>query len=186
MCIRELNLNNIFSAGVILALTCAWQTAGALTSDKDQAIEIVADMMELDDIENTSVYTGDVIVIQGSIRMTGDKMTVYFTAEDDMDTLIMEGNPATYRQLPDDSKIYDEGEALRMEYYELKNLVILIERAKVTQEGSQLSGNRIEYDTELSQVRATSRPRDKNDTEAATTPETNGRVKIIIPPKKDP
>ena len=50
--------------------------------------------------------------------MTGDIMTVYFK-DDELDTLIMEGNPARYRQLPDDSKIYDEAEALRMEYYEL-------------------------------------------------------------------
>ncbi|MDX1519199.1 MAG: LptA/OstA family protein, partial [Gammaproteobacteria bacterium] len=51
----------------------------ALTTDKDQPIEIEADAAELDDRKNVTVYTGNVIVTQGSIRMTGEKMTVYYT-----------------------------------------------------------------------------------------------------------
>jgi lipopolysaccharide export system protein LptA len=155
----------------------------ALTTDKDQPIEVEADSAELDEVKNVSIYRGNVIVTQGSIRMTGDVMTVYQTETDDLDYLIMEGRPATYRQLPDDSEIYDEAEALRMEYYELKNRVVLVDKAVVTQEGLRFSGDRIEYDTELSKVKAWSRPPAET-AGAAPDQAPRERVKIIIK-KKD-
>lgn len=169
-------------AGLVLGL-CLALPAVALTTDKDQPIEVEADSAELDEVKNVSIYRGNVIVTQGSIRMTGDVMTVYQTETDDLDYLIMEGRPATYRQLPDDSEIYDEAEALRMEYYELKNRVVLIEKAVVTQEGLRFSGDRIEYDTELSKVKAWSRPPAETDG-AAPAEAPRERVKIIIK-KKD-
>lgn len=168
----------------LISVLC-WKPVFALSTDKDQPIEVEADAGELDDVKNITIYTGDVIVTRGSIRMTGDKMTVYYDENDDIDTLIMEGRPATYRQLPDDSKIYDEAEALRMEYYELKNLIILLRNAKVRQERYNFSGERIEYDTYLSQVKAwsdidKSKPGDKT-----TKGKKQERVKIIIKPKQD-
>lgn len=165
-----------------MLLSMCWHGQGtfALSTDKEQPIEIEADTGELDDIKNISIYRGNVVVIQGSIRMTGDKMTVYFTENEDIDTIIMEGNPATYRQLPDDSDVYDEAEALTMEYYELRNLIILIDKAWVKDADSILTGDRIEYDTLLSQVKAW---HDKN---KPAGPEKKDRVKLIIKPKKKP
>ena len=149
--------------------------AWALSTDKDQPIEIQADTADLDDEKGITIYRGNVVTTQGSVRMTGDIMTVYFK-DDELDTLIMEGKPATYRQLPDDSEVYDEAEALRMEYYELKNLVVLIDRASFKQEGLSFSGNRIEYDTENSKVKAKGSVKQQNGA--------GERVKIIIKPKK--
>ena len=171
---------------LIITLSFVCMNAGALSTDKDQPIEIEADRAELDDIKNVTVYYGDVIVVQGSIRMTGDKMTVYHTPDDELDTVIMVGKPATYKQLPDDSEIYDEAEALTMEYYELKSLVILKEEAVVTQEGLKFSGKRIEYDTLNSRVKAeggvSHTIEDKKD--GSTTGKKPERVKIIIKQKK--
>jgi len=171
-----------FYPGCMLGLVLALP-AHALTTDKDKPIEVEADTAELDDVKNVSIYRGNVIVTQGSIRMTGDVMTVYQTDTDDLDHLIMEGKPATYKQLPDDSKIYDEARALRMEYHEIKNKIILIDQAVVTQEGLRFSGDRIDYDTELSKVKAWSKP---SGTTADETPADapRERVKIIIK-KKD-
>ncbi|NIP28666.1 MAG: lipopolysaccharide transport periplasmic protein LptA, partial [Gammaproteobacteria bacterium] len=107
----------------------------ALTTDKDQPIEIEADTAELDDKKNVTIYSGNVIVVQGSIRMTGEKMTVYYTEDSDLETVVMVGNPATYKQLPDKSDVYDEAEAKRMEYYNPRNLIVLINNAIVKQEG---------------------------------------------------
>lgn len=157
----------------------------ALESDKDQPIEIEADTGELDDIKNISIYRGDVVTVQGTIRMTGDKMTVYYTENDELDYLIMEGRPATYKQLPDDSSVYDYAEALTMEYYEQKEYVILIEEALVTQEGLRFSGDRIEYDTRLSQVKAWSNKTTSTTDDKKSAPKKKERVKIIIKKKKD-
>ncbi len=153
------------------------ETVQALSTDKDQPIEIQADSADLDDEKGVTIYRGNVVLDQGSVHMTGDTMTVYFK-DDELDTLIMEGTPATYRQLPDDSEVYDEAEALRMEYYELKSLVILIDKASFKQEGLSFSGNRIEYDTEHSKVKARGSVKQQSGDSGGE------RVKIILKPKK--
>ena len=155
--------------------------AWALSTDKDQPIEIEANNADLDDEKGVTIYRGNVILTQGSVRMTGDTMTVYFNG-DELDTLIMEGQPARYKQLPDGSKIYDEAEALRMEYYELKNMIILIDRASFKQEGLSFSGNRIEYDTEHSRVKAKGSV--KQQTGSSSSGSSGERVKIILKPRK--
>jgi lipopolysaccharide export system protein LptA len=165
----------------LLFCLCLTGSAWALSTDKDQLIEIEADTADLDDEKGITIYRGNVVTTQGSVRMTGDIMTVYFT-DGELDTLIMEGNPATYRQLPDDSKVYDEAEALRMEYYELKNMVILIDKASFKQEGLSFSGNRIEYDTEHSKVKA--KGSIKQQSGAGDSGSKGERVKIILKPKK--
>ena len=155
-----------------------------LSTDSQQDIEIEADTAEMDDVSKITIYRGNVIVTQGSIKMTGHTMTVHFDKNNDMELVIMNGTPATYRQLPDDGKVFDEAEALQMEYYALKNYVILIDRALVTQEGLKFSGKRIEYDTILSKVKAEGRPNtaDKKE-ENGNKQIKDGRVKIIIKKK---
>ncbi|MEE9551971.1 MAG: lipopolysaccharide transport periplasmic protein LptA [Gammaproteobacteria bacterium] len=154
-----------------------------MSTDKDKDIDIEANSAELDNNKGVTVYRGNVVVTQGSIRMTGDIMTVYFTEYEDLDTVIMEGKPATYKQLPDNSKIYDEAEALRMEYYELKSLIILIDNALVKQEGLRFGGNRIEYDTEHSRVKARGSIKQTVDGDTDTQSQ-DERVKITIKSKK--
>lgn len=178
-----LNKKRILDYLSALALICLAQTALALSSDKDQPIEVESDTAELDDIKNKSVYTGNVILTQGTIRMTGDKMTVYHTEDDELDTLIMEGDPATYRQLPDDSDVYDEAEAQIIEFYELQNLVILIDDAEVRQEGLNMTGDRIDYDTELSQVKA--QTKQEPATAGKDDSEEKKRVRVILKKKEE-
>ena len=122
----------------------------ALSTDSEQPIEIEADFAELDDEEGTTLYVGNVIVIQGSIRMTGDRLRVNFTEDRDLKEVYLEGQPATFKQTPDDAVHDVEGEALMMEYHALKNLLFLIEKAKVTQGERLFQGHRINYDTEKS------------------------------------
>lgn len=171
---------------VLLLCISLFSTTGALglSTDKDQPIEIEADTAELDDEKGVTIYRGNVVTTQGSVRMTGDIMTVYFK-DDELDTLIMEGKPARYRQLPDGKDVYDEAEALRMEYYELKSLVILINNASFKQEGLSFSGDRIEYDTERSKVKIKGNMKQQAGAKNSNSNTTSdGRVKIILKPKK--
>ena len=171
--------------GLVVLLSCllASMAAPALSTDKDQPIEVEADEAELDDLNDVSIYRGNVIVTQGSIHMTGDVMTVYSKGGDELDYIIIEGSPATYRQLPDDSTVPNQARARRMEYHETKNLVVLIEDAWVKQDTSTLVGERIEYNTELSRVKATSGP--GSGESAAAAAKKKGRVKLILK-KKEP
>ena len=168
----------------LLFLTLVFNSAYCLSTDSEQNIEIEADTAEMDDVKNITTYRGNVIVTQGSIRMSGHTMTVYFDDNRDMRLVIMDGTPAKYRQLPDNSNVYDEAEALRMEYYALKNYVILIDQALVTQEELRFSGDRIEYDTVLNKVKAESQSSTATKKESQEKTK-KGRVKIIIKKKKE-
>ena len=167
----------------IIFFTFVVNYAYCLSTDSEQNIEIEANTAEMDDVKKITIYRGNVIVTQGSIKMTGHTMHVYFNENNDMKLVIMDGTPAKYRQLPDDSTVYDEAEALRMEYYALKNYVILIDEAKVTQEELNFSGKRIEYDTVLNKVKA--KGETITDTKRKSNEKTeSGRVKIIIKKKE--
>lgn len=180
---RRLNRKQPIRFFILLISLLCGPSLYALSTDKQQDIEITADSAEMDEMKGISIYRGDVIVVQGSIRMTGNIMTVYFDDNGDIELVVMEGKPASYKQLPDNSEVYDEAYALRMEYYALKNYVILIDEALVIQEGLRMTGDRIEYDTVTNKAKAetTKKPEKTGD---GTVKEEDGRVKIIIKKKK--
>lgn len=169
--------------GFILVLTM--NSVFALSTDKQQDIEIEADFAEMDDLKGIAIYKGDVVVTQGSIRMTGHTMTVHFADNGDMELVIMQGRPGTYRQLPDDSKTYDEAEARQMEYYALKDYIILTDNAVVTKpNGSRMSGSRIEYDTVLSKIIAKGSRSTVKTQNGETNKKKDDHIKITIEKKK--
>lgn len=181
---RVFNRNLLNSLLLSVGLT-AHSAAAALSSDKDQPIEIEADSAELDDKQGVTVYRGGVVVTQGSMRITGDIMTVHYTENQELDHVIVEGRPAHYRQLPDHSKIHDEAWAKRMEYYAKQGLVVLIDDAKVKQENvPSMTAERIEYDTINSRVRARSAPAASGREAGEAAPRPGERVRIIITPRK--
>jgi len=170
-------LHNLTKVSFSLTLLFCAPIVYALSTDKNQDIEIESNTVYLDDAKNLGIYNGNVVIIQGSIRITGDKLTVFYTDENELEKIIVEGEPATFRQLPDGSSVYDEAEALIMEYRENSNLIILTNKAEVKQDERRLIAEYIEYDTELSRVRATGNQPDANTSE-------DSRVRLIIPGKK--
>lgn len=178
-------VNKLFKYLLSTVFIMMMNNAFALSTDKEQDIEIEADTADMDDLNGITVYRGDVVVVQGSIRMTGHTMTVHFDDNGDMELVIMQGTPATYRQLPDNSENYDEAEALQMEYYALKDYIILKEKALVTKpDGSTMSGKRIDYDTILSKVIAKGSATTAKSGKGESGKEKDGRVKITIKKKK--
>ena len=174
---------------VVLSCLLGSMTAWCLSTDKDQPIQVEADEAELDDLNDVSIYRGNVIVTQGSIRMTGDVMTVRSKGGDELDYLVIEGSPATYRQLPDNAAAPNQARAKRMEYHETRNLVVLIEDAWVKQDTSTLVGERIEYNTALSRVKATGGVTAEagagaGESERADPAKKRGRVKLILKRKE--
>ena len=155
----------------------------ALATDSEQDILIAADRAEFDEVTNVATYYGAVEVNQGTIRITGEKLIVYLNEEDEMREAIVTGNPATWRQLPEDSEVYDEAEAQRIEYYKEKSFVLLLQQVTVTQEDQIVRGQRVEYDTENNRAVATAgKPAsDKKEPADGTAGE---RVQIVIRNRK--
>lgn len=173
---NKLLLRNLTAYKLLLATIVFAPALSALSTDKNQDIEIESNSVYLDDTRNVGIYTGAVVVVQGSMRITGDKLTIFYTEENELEKIIVDGQPATFRQLPDDSKVYDEAEALVMEYREADNLIILTDKAQVKQGDRRLIAEHIEYDTEQSQVRAKGTAQQDDTSE-------DSRVRLIIPGK---
>ena len=153
-----------------------------LSSDFEQPIEIEADFAELDDEKGVTVYIGKVIVVQGSIVMTGDRLTARFTSERELEDAVLEGRLATFKQTPDLGGLDIEGEAEIVEMHAFENIFYLTGKAKVTQGQRLTQGHRISYDTERSL--ATVRASKRNGPGGKLDPREGGRVRIIIPPKE--
>lgn len=153
----------------------------ALSTDPQQPVEIEADYAELDDQEGRTVYIGNVIVTQGSIRMTGDKLKANFTPDRQLIDVYMEGRPAFFKQTPDGGKPDIEGEALEIEYHRNIMQLYLIQKARLKQGERLFEGFRINYDTQKSIITGRGTPREA--ASGATPPAPRGRVKVIIPPK---
>ncbi len=177
---RKAGIPDLIAAFALAMTSAAW----ALSTDKNQPIEIEADYAELRKNERVTVYTGNVIVTQGSIRMWGDKLTVHYDENDDLKDAVLDGKPARFKQRPDGRDEDFEGEAIRMEYHARDERLHLIDKARLSQGKSIFSGPLIVYDTKNSILTAQSRPVTSIEGETGENKPASGRVRVIIPPKE--
>ncbi len=146
---RALRVSNYCLLGLALCSVNVY----ALESDGDQPIIIDSNTATYDDVKAISTYTGNVVSIQGSIRVNSDKLVVYFI-EGEADKMVFTGNPAKFKQTPHEGDPDITGEALTGEYYPKKNLLVLIDKATVWQGSGAYSSDFIEYDLKTSLVKA--------------------------------
>ncbi|MGH8596412.1 MAG: lipopolysaccharide transport periplasmic protein LptA [Gammaproteobacteria bacterium] len=165
-----------------LCLVALGDLAYALATDVEQPIEIEADFAELDDQAGRTTYTGNVVVVQGTMRMTGEKLIANFDENRQLVDVYLEGKPAYFKQTPDGGKQDIEGEGLQIEYHQKKSLLYLIDQASLKQGERLFEGYRINYDTERSII--TGRGTDAGVQTASEGQPNRGRVKVIIPPKR--
>jgi len=158
----------VYLLSLILGVTSS--SIPALESDSEQPITIDSNTATYDDASATSTYTGNVISIQGSIRVNSDKLVVYFV-NGDVDKLVFTGKRAKFKQTPSEGEEDITGEALTGEYYPKKNLLVLIDEATVWQGNATYSSKLIEYDSKSSLVKAGEKSSDAK------------RVHVILKPK---
>jgi lipopolysaccharide export system protein LptA len=172
---------------LLLALLAA-PGARALTTDREQPIEIEADSADADDAKKITIYKGDVVITQGTLRITGEHVTIRYDANGDFSELISLGTPARFRQLPDGKpdaeQNYQRARASRMEYYKDKDTIVLLGNAIYGQGGDQVAADRIDYDSKNSRMKARTVTAGAKKDPAAGTPPQKGRVRITIQPKK--
>jgi lipopolysaccharide export system protein LptA len=156
-----------------VAATPTW----AEKADREKEIVMNADHGFADDAKRTTTFDGDVVITQGTMRITADKVTV---REDPNHHkfYVAYGNPVTFRQKRDNADEFIEGYAQRAEFDDLTDMLKLYDKARVKSNQNELTGNFISYDMgrELAQVSGAP-PGQK--------PPEGSRVKVvIIPPKK--
>jgi lipopolysaccharide export system protein LptA len=137
----------------LLLLTLWSPLVGALSSDKDQPIEIVADSVDINESTGTSTYTGNVEINQGSIRLRADRVLVRHRPGEPR-KIDATGTPARFQQLPDNSKELVKGTAQRVEYRLDSEELVLSGQAELTQGKDRFSSDRIVYDRVKAVVKA--------------------------------
>jgi lipopolysaccharide export system protein LptA len=146
-------------------------------ADRDKPVNIEADKMTADDNRKVTYFEGRVVLTQGTIRITADRMTV---REDPsgFKTASAYGDPVTFRQKRDGVNEWVDGVAQHAEYDEKQDRVELFEKAVVRRDKDEIRGNYLSYDlkTEFLQARGSG---------AGEQAPAGGRVHVTLQPKSD-
>jgi lipopolysaccharide export system protein LptA len=158
---------------LLAALLAGAGLARALPEDRDQPIFIQSDRAERDERKGTTLYTGDVEIDQGSMHISADRVTVR-DADAQVNEIVATGAPAKMHQkpAPDREPVY--ARARTIQYDVASEILTLIEEASVTQEGTTVTGDRIEYFVKEQRVKAS----------GGGSATGKDRVKVVIPPRR--
>ncbi|CAK9883688.1 MAG: Lipopolysaccharide export system protein LptA [Candidatus Erwinia impunctatus] len=136
--------HNLISLTLSLLLATSLP-AQALTGDTDKPVFVDSENQALDMQNNVTTFSGNVVINQGSIKITADKVVVTRPGGDSKKTVIDAwGNPATFYQLQDNGKPV-KGHAQKMHYELAKDFVELTDNAYLEQLDSNVKGDRITY-----------------------------------------
>ena len=136
------NTKRLVTALALLVASNAW----ALQSDQSQPIEIQADNGMLDQGKQVTVFTGNVIVKQGSIDIKAARIEVQRT-NDGSQLMTATGSPVEFKQQLDEGKGWVNGHAQKVTSQSASGLITLIGNAKVQRGGDVVQGNNITYNT---------------------------------------
>lgn len=103
---------------VWLSVALLASTAWAERADRLQPMQIEADALRYDDAQQTSVFTGNVVITKGTIVIRGQRVDVRQDAQGHQFGVVTgsPGQRAFFRQKREGLDEYIEGEALRIEY----------------------------------------------------------------------
>lgn len=158
---------------LLAALLCASLPAWAEKADRNKPVNIEADSARLDDARKLAVYEGHVVLSQGTLMITADRIDV---RQDDQGFAQGEalGNPVYFRQKMDGRDEYAEGWANTLEYDGRAEKLKLSGQARLKRGEDDLRGSVIVYDGKSDFFQA------QGGTAGAP-----GRVRAVIRPKSD-
>lgn len=140
---------------LIMSLMSVALTAHALPSDSSQPIRLVADKATYSERTGVTSYSGNVVIEQGTLRITADNITLNLDNNRTIRTALATGRPATMQQVVTQEKGLAKGQANKIDYNAETGIITLTGNAKLTQAGASFSGNTIRYSLTLGDVEAT-------------------------------
>jgi lipopolysaccharide export system protein LptA len=175
---------------VLLAFALAGLASGAQAekADRTKPMNIEADSMRYDDLKQTSVFTGNVVVTKGTIVVRGDRIDVRQDPEGYQYGVVTAapGKLAYYKQKRDGTgDEWIEGEAETIEYDSRADNVKFIRRAVMRRlvgatPSDESSGPMIVYDQSNDTFTVNGSPLPPN---AGVASPSGGRVRAILTPK---
>lgn len=181
--------NKFSSAALMLTPLLFWAPTGlAERADHDMPITLEADQVLIDDMQQTSTFTGNVRLSQGSLLIRGDKIVV-IQDKNGFKHATAYGKTAEFRQKREGSDGFVEGYGERIEYDTQAETLNLYKQGRLKRDQDEVRGERITYnaksetfqvngngessgDTPPKRVRAVLQPKPKTDPAKTPAPET--------------
>ncbi len=172
------------ACAVALACTLGVPAARAEKADRNKPINVEADRMEYDDLQQRNLFTGRVTLTKGTMTITADRLLLRQDAEG-YQYATATGRPATFRQKRDGpGEQYVEGFGLELDYDGKNEIVTFkrnarlrrLDRERVTDD---VQGNVIVYRSLTEQYTVEGGG-------SATGENPTGRVRVVIQPKNAP
>ena len=161
------------SAAFCALLLLAWPVH-AEKADKSKPINLEADSVRVEDAKKTAIYEGHVVMTQGTLMMTADRIDVRQDGQG-FATGDASGKPVYFRQKMEGRDEFAEGWADRILYDGRADKLRLSGEARLKRGDEELRGNLIIYDarSEFYQAQGSSNG-------------VRGRVRATILPKPAP
>ena len=158
--------------------------AFAEKADRDKPMNAEADALRYDDLNQTSVFTGNVVITKGTTIVRGERVDVAQDPQGYQQAVSMAapGKLAYFRRKRDGVDEYIEGEAERIEYDSRADVVKFIKRAVVRRyAGSTLldetTGALITYDNNTDVFTVDGGPQNR------TAANPTGRIRAMLSPR---
>ncbi len=173
-----------FKIAVLAICALAVLPAAAERADRDKPMNAEADALRYDDLKQTSVFTGNVVITKGTTVIRGERVEVRQDPEGYQQATVIAAPSklAFYRKKRDGLDEFIEGEAERIEYDSRADVVKLIRRAVLRRYAGavladETTGAQINYDnnTDVFTVDGGAQNR------SATNP--SGRVRAQLAPR---
>ncbi len=164
-----MSIKHKFKYFLISGLFTLTSSSNALEIDREKPVHISADKVTIDEKTGISNYIGNVSIEQGSMKLTGEKVSVY-QHDGKLDKIIVTGSPAKFKQLSDKNNQEITATAKTLNYHTINEKLILTGDANLEQGPNSFSGHIIEYDTRNSTVTANTDSEKKQRVNAVITP----------------
>jgi lipopolysaccharide export system protein LptA len=168
------------AAFLTVALMMTSNQVFAEAADKNKPIDLEADSVKVDDAKQLSIYTGNVILTQGTLIIRAEKLIVQEDSQgfQHSTSLGTPNKPTTFKQKREGKNEYMEGSAQRIEYDGRMDKVQLYTRAWVKRGEDVVHGDYIMYDANAEYAEVIG-----GGNEGADSITPKGRVRAVIQPK---
>ena len=136
--------------GLVLCATLVLPFAAhAKTGDRNQPMATSqASVSGFNAPNTTTTLTGNVVIMQGSMKAKGDIAQLFLDADSQVSRIVMKGRPAHIQQLDDNNHLMT-GEAPTLDYDNIHGIAVLQPNAVVTQEGmGEAHADKLTYNTQ--------------------------------------
>ncbi len=169
-----MNLKNPKALFWLLTLLIV-QGVNALEVDRQQPLKIVADSAVLSDKDGTATYQGNVILTQGTLKISADRLHIK-TLQGKVETVTAEGKPANFSQQPAVDQAAVVATALTIDYQVKAQTLVLRRKASIVQNENVFKGEEIVYEIQSQRLKAVGHTKETPKGEPGT-----GRVEMILP-----